>query len=139
MTIRRKSRANQMQNNRRSCAFPPFLAAIFIVSSNIGTALAAPKAAVTTLAGMTPVLDSDNLHSETLTGQLLPAVKDDLARVYASNLRGNSVTVIDSATLKVVTSLQGRASPYCSLLGDAHLVGGQSCRARHQPRWFSIH
>jgi YVTN family beta-propeller protein len=87
-----------------------FVAAMFIASSSAGTALAAPKAVVITVAGMAPVLDSDNLYSETRTDQLLPAVKEDLARVYVPNLRGNSVTVIDPATLKVVDRFKvGRA------------------------------
>lgn len=59
---------------------------------------------------MAPVLDADNLYSETRTNQILPAVKQDLERVYVPNLRGNNVSVIDPATLKVVDVFKvGRA------------------------------
>ena len=67
-----------------------------------GNAPAAPKAVVATVPGMPPVLDSENLYSETRADQILPEVKKDLERVYVPNLRGNSVWVIDPATLKVV-------------------------------------
>jgi YVTN family beta-propeller protein len=41
---------------------------------------------------------------------MLPAVKLDLERIYVPNLRGNNVTVIDPATLKVVDRFKvGRA------------------------------
>ena len=70
----------------------------------------APKAVVSTVAGMPPVLDSDNLYSETRTGQFKPEVKDDLERVYVPNLRSNNVSVIDPQTLKVVDRFKvGRA------------------------------
>lgn len=87
-----------------------FVVALSTVSSSAGTAPTGPKTVITTVAGMAPVLDSDNLYSETRTDQMLPAVKEDLARIYVPNLRGNSVTVIDPATLKVVDSFKvGRA------------------------------
>ena len=67
-------------------------------------------AAVNTVAGMAPVLDAENLYSETRTDRMLPAVKQDPERVYVPNLRGNNVTVIDPATLKVVDRFKvGRA------------------------------
>ena len=60
---------------------------------------------------MPAVLDAGNLYSETRSGQMLPAVKKDLERVYVPNLRGNSVTVIDPTTLKVVDSFKVGRSP----------------------------
>jgi YVTN family beta-propeller protein len=70
----------------------------------------AAKPVINTVAGMPPVLDSDNLYSETRTDQMLPEVKADLERVYVPNLRGNNVSVIDPATLKVVDRFKvGRA------------------------------
>jgi YVTN family beta-propeller protein len=75
-----------------------------------GTSPAVPTAAVNTVAGMAPVVESDNLYSETRTDRMLPAVKQDLERVYVPNLRGNNVTVIDPATLKIVDRFKvGRA------------------------------
>ena len=77
-------------------------------------ATSAPKATIARIAtvpGMPAVLDAGNLYSETRSGQMLPAVKKDLERVYVPNLRGNSVTVIDPTTLKVVDSFKVGRSP----------------------------
>ena len=63
---------------------------------------AAPAAARAPLPGMPPVIDPANIYSEIGPGKLSPAVRGDLERVYVPNLRGNDVTVIDPATLKVV-------------------------------------
>ena len=63
---------------------------------------------VATVAGMPPVNDARNLYGDTRI--LAASVKDDLERVYVPNLRGNSVSVIDPATLKVVDQFKvGRA------------------------------
>ena len=72
--------------------------------------VAAPKPVITTVDGMPPVLDADNLYSETRTDQFKADVKDDLERVYVPNLRSNAVSVIDPKTLKVVDTFKvGRA------------------------------
>ena len=71
---------------------------------------AAAKVAVVTVPGMPPVADSDNLYSESRTGNFKSEVKDDLERVYVPNLRSNNVSVIDPQTLKVVDKFKvGRA------------------------------
>ena len=73
-------------------------------------AVATQKTVVSTIAGMPPVADADNLYSETRADQFNPAVKDDLERVYVPNLRSNDVSVIDPKTLKVVDRFKvGRA------------------------------
>ncbi|GBR16385.1 YncE family protein [Asaia spathodeae] len=79
-------------------------------------AAAAPTAqttpgAVQTIPGMPPVIDPKNIYSETVAGKISPAIKDDLARVYVPNLRGNSVSVIDPATFKVVDTFKVGRSP----------------------------
>jgi YVTN family beta-propeller protein len=51
---------------------------------------------------MPPVLNPDNLYSETAVGKLSPAVVGALPRVYVPSRQSNSVYVIDPATLKVV-------------------------------------
>ncbi len=51
---------------------------------------------------MPPVVDRNNLYSETRPDKLSPAVAKALPRVYVPNLRSNDVCVIDPATLKVV-------------------------------------
>jgi YVTN family beta-propeller protein len=86
------------------------LAAFITPAVAAGPAPAATSPVVNTVAGMAPVVDADNLYSETRTDHMLPAVKLDLERVYVPNLRGNNVTVIDPATLKVVDRFKvGRA------------------------------
>ncbi|WP_336763796.1 YncE family protein [Asaia sp. VD9] len=77
-------------------------------------ASAAPAVAdapVQTIPGMPPVLDPHDIYSETVAGKISPAIKDDLARVYVPNLRGNSVSVIDPATFKVVDTFKVGRSP----------------------------
>src|SRR5213593_3072270 len=59
---------------------------------------APPPAPVQTIPGMPPVPDPRNLYSETATGRLSPAVAGALPRVYVPNVKGNTVTVIDSMT-----------------------------------------
>jgi YVTN family beta-propeller protein len=51
---------------------------------------------------MPPVVDPRNLYSETAADKLSPAVANALPRVYVPNLRSNTVSVIDPATLTVV-------------------------------------
>lgn len=68
------------------------------------------KAEVSTVAGMPPVIDAENLYSETRSDQFKPEVKDDLERIYVPNLRSNNVSVIDPKTLKVIDQFKvGRA------------------------------
>ncbi|HET8869008.1 MAG TPA: YncE family protein, partial [Aquabacterium sp.] len=71
-------------------------------SSAPAPASASVAAAVTTVPGMPPVIDTRNLYSETAPGKVIPALKDDLVRVYVPNLRSNDVSVIDPETMKVV-------------------------------------
>ena len=59
-------------------------------------------AAINTVAGMPPVVDPKNLYSETVTGKMSAAVEGVLERVYVPNRGANTVSVIDSNTLKVV-------------------------------------
>ena len=66
---------------------------------------------IVTVPGMPAVLNPLNLYSETGANMFIPAVKDDLARVYVPNLRSNDVTVIDPATMKVVDRFKVGHSP----------------------------
>jgi YVTN family beta-propeller protein len=61
-----------------------------------------PAPAVTTIAGMPPVIDARNLYSETASGKLSPAAAGDLVRIYVPNLRSNDVYVVDPQAMKVV-------------------------------------
>src|SRR5574341_518295 len=65
------------------------------------TAEPAPQT-IKTVPGMPPVIDSNNLYSETRPEKLSPAVAKHLSRVYVPNRKSNDVAVIDPATFKVV-------------------------------------
>ena len=82
------------------------------------TANAAPLAAaasspgpVTTVAGMPAVIDPNNLYSETTSSHMSPAVAGALERVYVPNHTGNTVSVIDPATLKVIDTFKVGINP----------------------------
>ncbi|MFT9016098.1 MAG: YncE family protein [Acetobacter sp.] len=83
--------------------------AVGTVQGNAQTA--APATAVQTIPGMPPVMDPQNLYSETSAAHLSPVVADDPARVYVPNLRSNDVYVIDPATNKVVDRFPVGKSP----------------------------
>jgi YVTN family beta-propeller protein len=63
------------------------------------------------VAGMPPVIDPTNLYSETVAGKLSPAVAGALERIYVPNRRGNSVSVIDPATMQVVDTFKVGHNP----------------------------
>lgn len=72
-------------------------------------ATSAPK--IETIPGMSPVIDPNNLYSETRAGNIAPEVAQDLERIYVPNLRSNDVSVIDPATSKVVDRFPVGKSP----------------------------
>ncbi len=83
---------------RASFRLIPLLACLWA-----GVAAGQPAARpLETVPGMPPVMDPSNLYSETRADKLSPAVAGALPRVYVPNRRGNDVTVIDPATMKVV-------------------------------------
>jgi YVTN family beta-propeller protein len=60
---------------------------------------------------MPPVPDRRNLYSEIAAGHMSPAVAGALERVYVPNRVGNSVSVIDPKTLKVLTTFKVGSNP----------------------------
>ena len=60
-------------------------------------------APIVTVPGMPPVVDPLNLYSETVATRLSPNVAGALERVYVPNRGHNTVSVIDPATLKVLS------------------------------------
>jgi YVTN family beta-propeller protein len=66
---------------------------------------------ISTVPGMPPVVDRDNLYSEIGSSHLSEAVRGDLARVYVPNHSGNSVSVIDPESLKVVETFHVGINP----------------------------
>jgi YVTN family beta-propeller protein len=57
---------------------------------------------IQTVPGMPPVIDPNNLYSETRPDKLSPVVAKHLQRVYVPNRSSNDVWVIDPANLKVI-------------------------------------
>ncbi len=72
---------------------------------------AAAAAAFNPLPGMPPVPDLKNLYSETAAGKFSPAVAGALERIYVPNRIAGSVSVIDPATLKVVSTFRVGVNP----------------------------
>ena len=105
-----------LQQTRKSVVYKTFLVYLIIAvaqssafsfSLSAFAAAAEPPAAsgsrtIQTVPGMPPVIDPNNLYSETRPDNFSPAVAKHLARVYVPNRASNDVTVIDPATLKVI-------------------------------------
>ena len=75
------------------------------------TQLAFAQTASSGLAGMPPVVSPGNLYSETAAGKFNPVTAAMPARVYVPEHGGDSVTVIDQATLKVIDHYRAGFNP----------------------------
>lgn len=82
-----------------------FIVPVLLASS---PAIAAEPAAraIQTIPGMPPVVDPNNLYSETRSDKLSPVVANHLSRVYVPNRSSNDVWVIDPITLKVINKFK---------------------------------
>ncbi|HXV47426.1 MAG TPA: hypothetical protein VEB61_01400 [Candidatus Binatia bacterium] len=69
---------------------------------SLGAHAAEPARTIQTVPGMPPVIDPNNLYSETRPDRLSPVVAKHLSRVYVPNRSSNDVWVIDPQSLKVV-------------------------------------
>ncbi len=74
----------------------------FLLSSSPVIAAESAARTIQTVTGMPPVIDPNNLYSETRSDKLSPVVANHLSRVYVPNRSSNDVWVIDPATLKVI-------------------------------------
>jgi YVTN family beta-propeller protein len=70
-----------------------------------------PERTVQTPPGMPPVVDPNNLYSETRSDKLSSIVAKHLSRVYVPNRSSNDVWVIDPATFKVVDKFRVGVHP----------------------------
>jgi YVTN family beta-propeller protein len=76
---------------------------LLAISPWLSTAHAADAArTIQTVPGMPPVIDPNNLYSETRPDKLSPVVAKHLPRVYVPNRQSHDVAVIDPATMNVV-------------------------------------
>ncbi len=71
----------------------------------------APPRTVQTISGMPPVIEPNNLYSETRPSKLSPVVANHLHRVYVPNRSSNDVWVIDPVTLKVIDKFKVGINP----------------------------
>lgn len=69
------------------------------------------KRTIQTVPGMPPVIDPNNLYSETRADKLSPVVAKHLSRVYVPNRTSNDVWVIDPESLKVVDKFKVGINP----------------------------
>ena len=76
--------------------------AAFASSPPVAFAADPATQAIKTVPGMPPVIDPNNLYSETRPEKLSPTVAKHLSRVYVPVRKSNEVAVIDPATFKVV-------------------------------------
>jgi YVTN family beta-propeller protein len=75
------------------------------------SASSGPGRAIQVVPGMPPVIDPNNLYSETRSDKLSPTVANHLSRVYVPNRASNDVWVIDPVTLKVVNKFKVGVHP----------------------------
>src|SRR5947209_5221914 len=67
--------------------------------------------AASPVAAMPPVVDPANIYSETTAGHVSPTVAAALPRVYVPEHSGDTVSVIDPATLKVIDHYKVGSAP----------------------------
>ena len=63
------------------------------------------------LAGMPPVANPANIYADAGANMLSPAVRGVPYRIYVPNSGGSTVTVIDPATYRVITTYQTGLNP----------------------------
>jgi DNA-binding beta-propeller fold protein YncE len=68
-------------------------------------------AAINGLPGMPPVVDSNDIYSETHVGKFSPTVKSFLQLIYVPNSDSNTVDVIDPKTFRIVNHFKVRRQP----------------------------
>ena len=96
---------------RLGLAQNPAVPASAALSAARAASAAAASATVQTVPGMPPVIDKNNLYSETTSGRISSATAGALERVYVPNRGANTVSVIDPATLKVVDTFKVGINP----------------------------
>ncbi len=85
--------------------------ATFLWLPPVATAGEPAPRTIQTVPGMPPVIDPNNLYSETRPEKLNPLVAKHLHRVYVPNRSSNDVWVIDPVTLKVIDKFKVGVHP----------------------------
>ena len=82
---------------------------LLVIASSL--MMTVPAQAVTPLAGMPPVLDTNDIYAADRPNQLSPVVADMPQMVYVPNHTSNTVSVIDPKTFKVVKTFKTPRGP----------------------------
>jgi YVTN family beta-propeller protein len=77
----------------------------------LGFTFCEADAQIQTVPGMPPVLDPQNLYSETGADKLSPAVAGHLERIYVPHVQSNDVYVIDPSSFQVVDRFKVGLNP----------------------------
>jgi YVTN family beta-propeller protein len=95
----------------RLSAIATLALAIFFSLPSTTFAAETSTRAIQTVPGMPPVVDPNNLYSETRPDKLSPVVAKHLHLVYVPNRASNDVWVIDQASLKVIDKFKVGINP----------------------------
>src|SRR5688572_6561062 len=102
---------------KRKSSYISLILTLALSASRFSTAIAAESPAIgtprgiQTVPGMPPVIDPNNIYSETRPDKLSATVAKHLSRVYVPNRSSNDVWVIDPATDKVVNKFRVGVHP----------------------------
>lgn len=102
---------NPLQRLYRSLVVTLVFAASIPIASAAELSNGSAARTIQTLPGMPPVVDSNNLYSETRSDKVSAVVAKHLQRVYVPNRSSNDVWVIDPATLKVIDKFRVGVNP----------------------------
>jgi YVTN family beta-propeller protein len=102
---------------KRKSSYISLILTLALSASRFSTAIAAESPAIgtprgiQTVPGMPPVIDPNNIYSETRPDKLSATVAKHLSRVYVPNRSSNDVWVIDPTTDKVVNKFRVGVHP----------------------------
>ncbi len=96
---------------RLQCFLRRALLAGIALTGLCAASIAAAAQPVATVPGMPVVVNPANMYSEAGVNHFSPAVAGALSRIYVPNLRGDSVSVIDPTTFKVIDTFRVGQSP----------------------------
>jgi YVTN family beta-propeller protein len=100
-----------LKNAVRCLLIGAVIVAAFTSRPSTANGAAPSSRSIQTVVGMPPVIDPNNLYSETRPDKLSATVAKHLSRVYVPNRRSNDVWVIDPATMKVVDKFKVGINP----------------------------
>jgi YVTN family beta-propeller protein len=91
--------------------YRPIYRALFALLLVSTLAFSKTPSEIQPLPGMPPIIDAQNVYSESMAGKMSPAVEGALPRVYVPNVKSADIYVIDPATFKVVGRFEIGGNP----------------------------